>query len=410
MKNASMNRLHYMDNLRALAMLLGIFFHAALAYNPMMHNIWLSASKEQAVSLEVVAWFTHLFRMPLFFIISGFFAHLLMQRRGLDGFLRNRLKRIFLPFMIFLPMLTLTTMAIVGWGMSTFPNLPPVMDAIRHMQNQPDASRPPLSTMHLWFLFNLMLFCLVSAVFKWLDLFSKRWVQVVLRPSVLLFMLPCLLVPALLSVPMPHPAPEKIYPQLWSFGFNGIFFLIGILLYQQQQVIDALRKYVWVLITFSLIGYAFFYHALPKNIPLVPLGAEMAHLPINAQRLFLTAIEAYVSVWMSLACLVLGKRLLNRSNRHMRYISDASYWVYIIHLPVVFIIQFHLLRVEWGAWIEFSITSLLTLIIGFISYTLFVRSTPIGLLLNGKTYRFGFRLGKLEQTPHPEMSPNNGCP
>ncbi len=32
----SQDRLHYMDQLRALAMLAGVVFHAALAYSPLM--------------------------------------------------------------------------------------------------------------------------------------------------------------------------------------------------------------------------------------------------------------------------------------------------------------------------------------------------------------------------------------
>ena len=34
------DRIHAMDNLRALAMLAGVVFHAALAYSPLMHMIW----------------------------------------------------------------------------------------------------------------------------------------------------------------------------------------------------------------------------------------------------------------------------------------------------------------------------------------------------------------------------------
>ena len=68
------SRLYYFDNLRALAMIAGVFFHAALAYSPMSHNIWLSADIEQSIIVDWISWFTHLFRMPLFFVIAGFFV------------------------------------------------------------------------------------------------------------------------------------------------------------------------------------------------------------------------------------------------------------------------------------------------------------------------------------------------
>jgi peptidoglycan/LPS O-acetylase OafA/YrhL len=68
----------------------------------------------------------------------------------------------------------------------------------------------------------------------------------------------------------------------------------------------------------------------------------------------------------------------------MRLVADSSYWVYIIHLPVLFWIQFHLLDSDWNIWVQFLVSSFGTLAIGFASYLLLVRWTPIGWLLNGR--------------------------
>ena len=46
--------------------------------------------------------------------------------------------------------------------------------------------------------------------------------------------MPLLVVPALATQPTPHPAPEQFELKLWSFGFYGIFFLIGNRVYLQQ--------------------------------------------------------------------------------------------------------------------------------------------------------------------------------
>ena len=66
----------------------------------------------------------------------------------------------------------------------------------------------------------------------------------------------------------------------------------------------------------------------------------------------------------------------------MRWLADASYWVYLVHLPLLFAIQYRLLDVQmhWGA--KFAIATLSTL--AFASYQVLVRYTPIGRLLNGK--------------------------
>ena len=98
------DRVHYMDNLRALAMLAGVVFHAALAYSPQVHDVWATADADGSVWVDAIAWFVHLFRMPLFFVIAGFFAALLVRRRGIAGMLRNRAARVLLPFLVFLPL------------------------------------------------------------------------------------------------------------------------------------------------------------------------------------------------------------------------------------------------------------------------------------------------------------------
>lgn len=68
----------------------------------------------------------------------------------------------------------------------------------------------------------------------------------------------------------------------------------------------------------------------------------------------------------------------------MRWLADASYWVYLVHLPLLFAIQYRLLDVQmhWGA--KFAIATLSTLALSFASYQVLVRHTPIGRLLNGK--------------------------
>src|SRR3546814_2774664 len=56
-------RLHYMDHLRALAMLAGVFFHAALAYSPVMNGFFPTADRQTSVWVDAVVWGLHLVRM-----------------------------------------------------------------------------------------------------------------------------------------------------------------------------------------------------------------------------------------------------------------------------------------------------------------------------------------------------------
>ena len=71
-----MKRFHYMDNLRAWAMILGVVFHAALAYSATVHHIWPTADTSTSRLIDALVWFSHTFRMPLFFLIAVFFANI----------------------------------------------------------------------------------------------------------------------------------------------------------------------------------------------------------------------------------------------------------------------------------------------------------------------------------------------
>src|SRR6516225_1545702 len=88
------DRIHYLDNLRALAMLLGVFLHCALAYAYPTQIVWLATDPQSSVLVDASFSFIHLFRMGLFFLISGYFAKLLITRKGLKSFVWNRTVRI----------------------------------------------------------------------------------------------------------------------------------------------------------------------------------------------------------------------------------------------------------------------------------------------------------------------------
>ena len=92
------NRLHSLDAMRGILMLVGVYFHLALNYkaekegNGHMFFDWITSQ-------------THYFRMPAFFILAGFFGALLYYRRGVKSMMLNRFKRILLPLVIFLPII-----------------------------------------------------------------------------------------------------------------------------------------------------------------------------------------------------------------------------------------------------------------------------------------------------------------
>ena len=93
----TITRRHDLDALRAIAMLLGIVLHAALSFATIP---WTVKDARQSGLFDVLFAGIHGFRMPLFFMLSGFFTAMLWRKRGLGGLIKQRLKRIALPLLI----------------------------------------------------------------------------------------------------------------------------------------------------------------------------------------------------------------------------------------------------------------------------------------------------------------------
>jgi fucose 4-O-acetylase-like acetyltransferase len=107
---------------------------------------------QRSLTLAVLFHLLHTFRMTTFFLIAGFFARLVVERRGVGGFVRDRAKRIALPLVAFWPFVFAALAAVTIWA------------AISQAHGKPLPAPPaypgfpafPLT--HLWFLYVLLWF------------------------------------------------------------------------------------------------------------------------------------------------------------------------------------------------------------------------------------------------------------
>jgi len=86
-----------LDALRGVAMILGIIWHALLSFIP---TPWPVQDTRQNGIFFIPFAAIYMFRMPLFFLISGFFTMFILKRHGLEGMIRQRVQRILLPLLL----------------------------------------------------------------------------------------------------------------------------------------------------------------------------------------------------------------------------------------------------------------------------------------------------------------------
>ena len=357
-----------MDHLRALAMVAGVVFHAALAYSPLMHRVFPTADRQHSVWVDAIVWGLHLVRMPLFFLVAGFFAASSFARHGGAALARQRVRRILVPFLGAWPLVWLWLSASTRWAAMRVEHPSAVLVLVRTWMLAPDPPVVPPTTAHLWFLYYLLLFSLLHWVVHTLELAGAgRWLMR-RRPVDLVVALPLVLMPALASVSAPHPAPEGLLPQFWAVAYYGTFFSLGALLHDSPDWLDRLAPLVPWLSVGSGVTYAAFLWRV--RIDLLAAPGEAASWPT-------AALEAMLSVWLTLLSLLAGRRYLVRPRPVMRYLADSAYWTYLWHLPLLFTIQYLLMDVEAAWLLKLALAVSATLGVCLLSYQSCVRHTPL---------------------------------
>src|SRR4051812_2508773 len=99
MTDNRIERFHSLDGARAAMMLLGLVLHSACSYSSLPLGASWPFQDPVATSplFTFLVFYIHLFRMPAFFVIAGFFAAFLYYRDGASRFAAHRVKRVLVP-------------------------------------------------------------------------------------------------------------------------------------------------------------------------------------------------------------------------------------------------------------------------------------------------------------------------
>jgi peptidoglycan/LPS O-acetylase OafA/YrhL len=384
-------RFHALDALRAGALLLGIALHSTLSFWPGMRELDWPISDDSTSDVPAAFFFVvHIFRMSVFYAIAGFFAHALLVRLGPWGFVKNRLRRIALPFavamVVVMPMLLLPFL----WGQKQLgisgpPHIRPPI---------PDPHLPPWG--HLWFLYLLLVLyalwmsarLLVHAVDRrgaWPARADRAFrALVVLRVGPLVWAAPT--AAALYFTPwwsmwqgIPPPIMGFVpnVPALLAFGMA---FAFGWLLHRQPALLEVLGR-DW------LVNLAA--AAAASVVALVLIGAtpklDVHELPMAQRLAYAASYDLATWCWM-FALIGAAHRFLSAPDPRWRFLADASFFVYLVHLPVVYALQAWMMRwpLHWS--LKYALVLSMTLVVTLGLYQALVRNTFVGVFLNGRRH------------------------
>jgi glucan biosynthesis protein C len=156
-----LQRYHALDALRATMMLLGLVLHSAVSYTARpLGAAWPYHDPHTSPWFDLIVFFIHLFRMPVFFVVAGFFGALLYDRDGASGMARNRLRRVLAPlalgWVVLYPLTAAGFVFALGRGATA--------DAPGWEYLTSGAFLTQANLIHLWFLYDLLLLYAAAVV------------------------------------------------------------------------------------------------------------------------------------------------------------------------------------------------------------------------------------------------------
>lgn len=388
LSNPATDRLHGLDAVRGFALLLGVALHAAMSYLPGAEYFWIVADGDRSRLLAGGFFWIHSFRMTLFFLLAGYFGRLLLQRRGAGGFVRDRFKRIVIPLASFWFPVLMAIIAVISWNAwlvngGSLPEAPP--------QAPLSVTNFPLT--HLWFLYVLTIFYVamlgVHGLCRLIDrkgrlasAFDAAFGRIAGPAAALLFALPATVVLATregwwqwFGVPTPD---MSLIPNVAALVAYGTAFAVGWALQRNPAWLAALAR-CWPLNLAVAVA--------ATTACLVQIGLQspaVAATPGAPETWAYAALYALSGWAWSLALIGLALRFLSAPSPVRRYLADASYWIYIVHVPIVMAAQVAASRFDAPWWVEYPISLGLGLALMVLSYHLLVRSTWLGGYVGGR--------------------------
>lgn len=393
-------RRYWLDAARAALMLLGIPYHVAMLYSS---PAWVLASPDGSALLDTLARASSAFRMPCFFLVAGYFAAMLLQRRPVRVFVGQRSLRLGLPLLACLIALSPLQVGLLQFASGLVVDGHPLGTPF-WLDGEVAAGAGQLAILHLWFLLHLLLYTWLLAA-CWPSATVRTWIR---RAGSFAERAPASLLVVLVFAhsvyPMGlagwdlvtgHAIPDfawgALSTQKWLVQLP--YFLAGVIACGHPALLDRLTR--WHPGGMAMAACALLVHAL---------WPEQGGLAQKAGGWVASTVASWAGIYLVLA---LCRRHADRPMRAVSALVDSSYSIYLFHM--LFVLSFGLLFafVDAPPTVEFVVLTALTLAGAWALHQLLAPSPLYRLLFNGERPAAGqaARVGHARGAAAPEAVP-----
>lgn len=341
-------RRHDLDWLRVLAVLLLVPFHSALIFVLSPDSIMYIKDSVNSVFLHGAAGFVHQFLMPLLFVISGFSTCLALGFRSAGQYLRERVLRLLVPavfsILVLLPPMTYITRLSRGAANGFWQHY---LGFFRLNPADLAGYYGTFTPAHTWFILFLFVFSLVALPLFLLERREKnRLISLKIgafferRFALFLLVIPLALAASLNLLGDKNPL------------YYLLVFCFGYLLMTAPSYQKAIRRDAPVAL---LLGVLF-------EILRQTWHPEFREWSLPWMAYGLLVEQAVRWLWV-LAILGFGDRLLRQGGPVLKYLSQAAFPFYLLHLPVNTLVGYLVIRLNAPIALKYLLIVLITVLI-----------------------------------------------
>ena len=387
--SSSSNRLHGLDTLRGIAAVLVVLLHSGIPYmtHPLSYLVWPARDAHPCIAVDGLTWCAECFLMPLFFVLGGFFSQGLLVSRGERSFLVGRTRRLLFTQLLGLAILPVCLgIWSLGW----------IADGIYVPLDLMNGGLPPeiesdlYGQSHFWFLQNLYIYCLVLCGGHWLKrricgtgrIETDGRTAPFCRVNHLMASVWKPIIPAIPTALILYYDPrivlgfyQTFLPVLSKLFYYAIYFFVGTTLYRHRESLHQHARFgkLHLMVAGALFA------------AILPLIHEHSGVALVGLRLALLAGLLSLFAWFATFGLIaVFLRGDHRTTAATRYLAEASFWIYLIHLPFVGLAQIAIAQFPIPAIGKFLFSGTIALSMSLLTYHVFVREKWIGQFLDGR--------------------------
>ncbi len=360
---AATRRRYELDWLRAFVVLGLIPIHAAAIFSSTA-DVYIKNNQTSPL-LAVIGAFAGAWGMPLLFLVAGAAAYFALNRRTPAAYLRERVTRLLVPFafatLLLVPVqvyaVALSDPRIVGsfnvpihdpHFLSSYPAF--YIEYLRDYAYFLTHFAPTLAIVfwgHLWFIPRLFAYALCALPLAFF-LRSKpgarmiAWLDRALRyPGVIFALaLPLMVVEMLARASHANALTTgwPIYDDWVQFAFYLVCFIYGYLMFAISAMPRAIVRHGWLALALGVVTFIIAV-SLAKGLTINPLNYSLGYIAG-------WPIRGVVSWLWLIVILSFALTRLSFTNGLLRYLNDAAFPIYVLHMPVLTVIAMYVVHLD----------------------------------------------------------------